>query len=87
MMKWRSFMIAFLKNMSLYNPGTIYVLFGSQAQILEPYINANNYILKIKHPAYYTRVKKKMPNIWKVINGLLYELYREKIEWFKEEEF
>ena len=88
MMKWRPFMIAFLKNMSLYNPGTIYVLFGSQAQILEPYINANNYVLKIEHPAYFARVKKKMPSdIWKVINGLLYDLYGEKIEWFKEEEF
>ena len=88
MMKWRPFMITFLKNMSLHNPGTIYVLFGSQAQILEPYINANNYVLKIEHPAYFARVKKKMPSdIWKVINGLLYDLYGEKIEWFKEENF
>lgn len=88
MMKWRPFMITFLKNISLYNPGTIYVLFGGQAQILEPYINANNYVLKIEHPAYFARIKKKMPSdIWKVINRLLYNLYGEKIEWFKEEEF
>ena len=88
MMKWRPFMIAFLKQMSMINPGIIYVLFGSQAQILEPYINKNNYVLKIEHPAYFARVKKKMPSdIWKAINRLLYDLYREKIEWFKEEEF
>ena len=87
MMMWRPFMISFLRKMSTINTGIIYVLFGSQAQVLEPYINANNYVLKIEHPAYYARVKKKMPNIWKVINGLLYELYRERIEWFKEENF
>ncbi len=88
MMKWRPFMIAFLKQMSVLNPGIIYVLFGSKAQILEPYINKNNYVLKIEHPAYFARMKKKMPSdIWKVINRLLYDLYGERIEWFKEEKF
>ena len=86
MMKWRPFMIAFLKQMSVINPGIIYVLFGSQAQILEPYINKNNYVLKIEHPAYFARTNKKMPyHIWKDINRILYDLYRERIEWFKEE--
>lgn len=88
MMKWRPFMIAFLKQMSVLNPGIIYVLFGSKAQILEPYINKNNYVLKIEHPAYFARMKKKMPSdIWKFINRLLYDLYGERIEWFKEEKF
>ena len=88
MMMWRPFMISFLRKMSTINTGIIYVLFGSQAQVLEPYINANNYVLKIEHPAYFARVKKKMPNdIWRVINKLLYDLYGEKIEWFKEENF
>ena len=88
MMKWRPFMIAFLKQMSMINPGIIYVLFGSQAQILEPYINKNNYVLKIEHPAYFARINKKMPyHIWKDINKILYDLYGERIEWFKEEKF
>lgn len=88
MMKWRHFMIAFLKQMSMINPGIIYVLFGSQAQILEPYINKNNYVLKIEHPAYFARINKKMSyHIWKDINKILYDLYGEKIEWFKEEKF
>ena len=88
MMKWRPFMIAFLKQMSMINPGIIYVLFGSQAQILEPYINKNNYVLKIEHPAYFARTNKKMPyHIWKDINRILYDLYGERIEWFKEEKF
>ena len=88
MIKWRPFMIAFLKQMSMINPGIIYVLFGSQAQILEPYINKNNYVLKIEHPAYFARTNKKMPyHIWKDINKILYDLYGERIEWFKEEKF
>ena len=88
MMKWRPFMIAFLKQMSVLNPGIIYVLFGSQAQILEPYISKNNYVLKIEHPAYFARTNKKMPyHIWKDINKILYDLYGERIEWFKEEKF
>lgn len=88
MMKWRPFMIAFLKQMSMINPGIIYVLFGSQAQILEPYISKNNYVLKIEHPAYFARTNKKMPyHIWKDINKVLYDLYGESIEWFKEEKF
>ena len=88
MMKWRPFMIAFLKQMSMINPGIIYVLFGSQAQILEPYISKNNYVLKIEHPAYFARTNKKMPyHIWKDINKILYDLYEERIEWFKEEKF
>ena len=87
-MKWRPFMIAFLKQMSMINPGIIYVLFGSQAQILEPYISKNNYVLKIEHPAYFARINKKMPyHIWKDINKILYDLYGERIEWFKEEKF
>lgn len=88
MMKWRPFMIAFLKQMSMISPGIIYVLFGSQAQILEPYISKNNYVLKIEHPAYFARTNKKMPyHIWKDINKILYDLYGERIEWFKEEKF
>ena len=88
MMKWRPFMIAFLKQMSMINPGIIYVLFGSQAQILEPYISKNNYVLKIEHPAYFARTNKKMPyHIWKDINKIFYDLYGERIEWFKEEKF
>ena len=88
MMKWRPFMITFLKQMSMINTGIIYVLFGSQAQILEPYISKNNYVLKIEHPAYFARTNKKMPyHIWKDINKILYDLYGERVEWFKEEKF
>lgn len=85
-MKWRLFMINFLKQMSLINPGIIYVLFGSQAQVLRPYIGSNNYVFKIEHPAYYARNKKKMPYyIWNEVNSILYKLYSKRIEWFIEQ--
>lgn len=84
-MQWRPFMITFLKQMSLLNTGIIYVLFGSQAQILEPYIGKNNYTFKIEHPAYFARLHKRMPReIWYRINNILYNLYGERIEWYKE---
>lgn len=84
-MIWRKFIIAFLTNMSLYNPGLIYVLFGKQAQILEPYINKNNHILKIEHPAYFARNHQKMPyDLWYKINDLTYKLNGEKIKWYNE---
>ena len=39
-MIWRPFISKLLRNMSLYNSGIIYVLFGAQAQTFEPYINS-----------------------------------------------
>lgn len=85
MMQWRPFMIKLLRNLSIKNPGLIYVLFGTQSQILEPYINKNNHILKIEHPAYFARTGSKMPyNLWYTINNLLYGISGEKIKWYKE---
>lgn len=87
-MQWRPFMIKFLQNMSAKNPGLIYVLFGKQAQILEPYINKTNHILKIEHPAYFARTRTKMSyNLWYIINDLLYSMNGEKIEWYKENNY
>ena len=85
-MIWRPFMISLLKNLSLYNSGIIYVLFGEQAQILEPYINKNcNIILKEKHPAYYARIGKSIsPNLFIKINDLTNKLYNTHINWFEE---
>lgn len=87
--QWRPFMGTFLHNMSLKNPGLVYVLFGSYAAMLEPYINKDNsYIIKVEHPSYFSRTGKKMPSdMWNTINTILYGLYGNRIEWFKEEEF
>lgn len=82
-MLWRPFMSGLLKSISEINPGIIYVLFGTQAQTFEPYINKNNIILKVKHPAYYARNKEKMPpEIFITINKLVKKYYGEQIKWF-----
>lgn len=58
-MLWRSLISELLMNLSDYNPGLIYVLFGSQAQTFKPYINKNNTIFEVKHPAYYARTGQR----------------------------
>lgn len=82
---WRNFIAAFLKNMSEYNSGIIYVLFGSQAQSFEKFINNNNAIIKLQHPAYYARIGKTMPSdfIYE-LNKLIKEKYNITIKWYKE---
>ena len=88
-MLWRPFIAKLLKNLSEYDTAIVYVLFGRQAQTFKPYINnRSNHIIGIEHPAYFARTNKKMPyHIWKDINKILYDLYGERIEWFKEEKF
>lgn len=85
-MIWRPFITSFLRNMTENNSSIIYVLFGSQAQILAPYIGKNNYVLKIEHPAYYARKHLRMPStIWYKINDILYSVYGERLQWYKEQ--
>ena len=51
-MLWRSFISKFLKNLSNYNTGIVYVLFGKQAQTFKPYIREQfNHIFEVEHPA------------------------------------
>lgn len=84
-MIWRKFIAQLLKNLSARETGIIYVLFGKQAQSFEPYINTkNNHIIKVEHPAYFARVNKSMPNIFKSIDVLLKEKYGETIKWYTE---
>lgn len=84
-MLWRPFISKFISRMSELNTGIIYVLFGEQAQTLEPYIGKNNIILKEKHPAYYARVNEDMPSdVFYKINKLLKDKYNCQISWYKE---
>lgn len=84
-MLWRPFISKFISRMSELNTGIIYVLFGEQAQTLEPYIGKNNIILKEKHPAYYARVNEAMPSdVFYKINKLLKDKYNYQISWYKE---
>ena len=83
---WRPFITSFLTNLSKCSTGIVYVLMGSQAQALEPYINKSfNYVIRIRHPSYYARTKTRMPSdIWKQINRILIDQNGYGIEWYKE---
>ena len=83
---WRPFMTSFLTNLSKCSSGIVYVLMGSQAQTLEPYINNHfNHVIRIRHPSYYARTKTKMPSdIWSQINNILIGLNGYGIEWYNE---
>lgn len=82
-MIWRPFIAKLLENISAINPGVIYVLFGSQAQTFTPYINYNNIVIKVQHPAYYARTGTKMPySVFTEVNRLCKEKFGEPIQWF-----
>lgn len=85
-MMWRPFIVKFLKKMSLYNPGIIYVLFGKQAQTFTPYINAKfNHIIEVEHPAYFARTNTKMPkSLFNIISNLNKSINGTNFEWYQE---
>lgn len=83
---WRPFITSFLTNLSKCSTGIVYVLMGSQAQSLEPYINPRfNYVIRIRHPSYYARTKQRMPSdIWQQVNSILISQNGYGIEWYQE---
>lgn len=85
-MMWRPFITKFLKLMSVYNTGIIYVLFGKQAQTLVPYINKNtNHIIEVEHPAYFARTNTKMPkDLFYRINKLNKSINNVSFKWYEE---
>lgn len=80
---WRPFMNSFLKNLSKWESGIIYVLFGSDAKSFKHCINDKlNDVLEENHPAYYARQNKEMPsNVFNEINKLLINKYNQSIKW------
>ena len=83
---WRPFVSQFLKSLSEYQTGIVYVLFGKQAQTFEPYINKNhNHIIKENHPAYYARINQRMPSdVFTEVNRYLKGQYNQEIVWYTE---
>lgn len=82
-MLWRNFIAKLLKNLSEYNPGLIYVLYGAQAQTFRPYINKNNTIFEVKHPAYYARTGQRWKtDLFEQINVILKEKNNTHIKWY-----
>lgn len=59
--QWQPFIFKLIKNISKKKPDVIFVLFGSQAQILKKVIVGQQPILEAKHPAYFARFGRPMP--------------------------
>jgi uracil-DNA glycosylase len=83
---WRPFIKSLLTNLSKYHTGLVYLLMGTQAQSLEPYINKQfNHVIHIRHPSWYARQRQRMPSdIWQEINTILIGQNGYGIEWFEE---
>lgn len=79
---WGKFISATINAINNYKPGTIFILWGKEAQLLAPYINKNNYILTYDHPVEFVNTGKdwNCPN-FKEVDKLLLELYGETIVW------
>ena len=82
-MLWRPFITKLLKNLSEWETGIVYVLFGTQAQTFEPYINNKlNTVIKVNHPAFYIRTGTSMPNeVFTEINSIMIKTYGTPIQW------
>ena len=83
---WRPFVKSLLTNLSKYHTGIAYLLMGTQAQSLEPYINPRfNHVIRIRHPSWYAHQNQRMPSdIWQEINNILTGLNGTGIEWYQE---
>ena len=79
---WRPFIKSFLKNLSEWETGIIYILLGKDAQALKLFINTKlNDVLEENHPAYYARLGQEMPStVFTEMNNLLINKYNQKIK-------
>jgi uracil-DNA glycosylase len=82
---WFPFMSKLIENISLYDNGYVFMLFGNQAQSFKPFIKGVHKIMEIKHPAYYARRRELMPySVFTDMNNYLYDKYNLNIELYKE---
>ena len=80
--QWGKFNSAVLNAINDYKPGTIFILWGKEAQALEPHINKNNYVLKFDSPGEFGDKNKDWhcPN-FKEANKILNDLNGQTINW------
>ena len=85
-MLWRPFISKLLKNLSDYDTGIVYVLFGKQAQTFKPYINEKfNHVFEVEHPAYFAKNGRKMSHeLFVNISNTMKGIYGVPLEWYKE---
>lgn len=79
---WGKFVSAVLNSIVEHKPGTIFILWGKEAQLLAPAISKNNYVLMYDDPreSVYPSKDWHCPN-FKEVDKLLMELYGETIKW------
>lgn len=82
--KWHPFISKLIENISLYDNGLCFVLFGNQAGELKKYIKGSHKIIESYHPAYYARRNEIMPyKVFKDINDFLKVQYNKHIDFYK----
>ena len=85
---WRPFISSLLSNLSAINPGLVYILWGNTAKSLDSFINKNNIVYKMPHPAYYARTNTRIPHSFFVeLNNTVYQHFGVEIKWYKEDKF
>lgn len=77
---WNKFVSATLNAVNEYAPGTIFILWGKQAQALAPHIKKHNYVLTYEQPFSIKESSWNCPN-FKEADKILINLYGEKIKW------
>ena len=81
---WRNFMIKLIKNLNTYNPGLIWVLWGTSAKSFRNYITSGN-IVEEYHPAYYARNNSKISRtFFKELKRDIKLQFDVDVEWFHE---
>tara|TARA_R110000803_G_scaffold196714_5_gene260071 strand:+ start:10128 stop:10811 length:684 start_codon:yes stop_codon:yes gene_type:complete len=79
---WGKFISAVLNSIVESKPGTIFILWGEEAQLLAPHISKNNYILTYDDPKEFVYPAKDWHcTNFKEVNVILEKLYGETINW------
>lgn len=85
---WRPFISTLIYNLSQYDSGYIFVLFGNQAKYFKKDIIGNHYIIDSYHPSYYARKGWRMPSEpFQEMNFYMKKMYNQEIELYKEGEY
>ena len=81
---WRNFMIKLINNLNTYNPGLIWVLWGTSAKSFRNYITSGN-IIEEYHPAYYARNNLKISRtFFRELKRTIKRQFDVDVEWFHE---
>ena len=85
---WIKFTTKLITSLGLNKQNLVYVFMGSFANEYAKLVDEkNNLVIKVKHPAYYVRTNKDMPNFFKEIDKYLKLWNITPIEWYKEDKF